>query len=189
MTMIDSRLHPLRKLILLGGIAAALVGLQPWLWKYVKTSAESLQMKRLEEKHFSSLGDDLLKITATLDQQELALSELDVVFPTQESTSQVVERLERLADEEGISFEIQSITERETNAAGKKLAGLAVLNITVEAFGSPAELLRYIERVEHTPELATVDSWVIRSIAGREAGQVPLQHNLVAEISFYFMES
>ena len=184
-----NNLHPVRKLIILGSVLLILLAVQPFLWRYVETSTEALRMKQSEKTQYQSIGSNLDKVKSTIAEQEQALEELSVVFPKKDNTSQVVGRLERLADDNGIDFQIKSILEKEVDASGQKLPGLTPLQVTLEASGDPVHLLQYLEATEHVPEVATIDSWSLQksTVTDSATGQQTTQYGLVAQVTFYIL--
>lgn len=149
-----------RRLLAAVVAAAALSGAQPWIWRYVESGAQDIHNRRTEEQQLAELTERLRVIEQKHTDQAALLDGLATIFPHADSTSQVVDRLEQLADKQSVELAIKTIGPPAT-AAGAKPSVLSPIVVSVEVKGSATRLLQYIDGVEHVPELATVQSWDI----------------------------
>lgn len=131
---------------------------QPWLWGYVKQGAEDIHNRRTEEQQLQELTERLRTIEQKHTDQAPLLDGLAVVFPRARDTSQVVERLEQLADRQSVELTVQNIAPPPAGP-GKKPSVLSPTIVSVQVKGSATRLLQYIDAVEHVQELAIVQSW------------------------------
>ncbi len=178
--------HPIRRFAGTIIFVVVLLIIQPFLWRLVTFVADQYHGKLTEEGQYENVQSRLITIETSSESDEALLRQLDPVFPRSTSASKPVERLEGLADESGVVLDIISISDTDENIAGKKIPGIVKLKITAQALGDAASLLEYLEAVEHTDELVTVDSWGLRLADTTQGVNSPLQqYSLLAEFSFY----
>ena len=85
------------------------------------------------------------------------------MFPKGTSTSQVVDRMERLADVQGINIQIKSIVADalKVKRGEDEAEQLQSIAFSMELVGPVQRLLAYIDGVEHVQELSSIRSWAI----------------------------
>jgi hypothetical protein len=175
-----------KQLLLNTVLLLVLLAGQPFLWRFVLSSAQSLQDRRTVEQQLANLRERLTVIDETQAQQAGLFGQLDEVFLPLDSTPQAVERLEQLADLQGVVLEIQNI--REETPIGSQSRNIIIpLRVTLKATGQPDRLLEYIDAIEHVPEVTVVDEWVLRSFLDNSSGTgTQVIYELSVNIVFYF---
>lgn len=148
-----------RKFLIILAMVVGLAAAQPWLWGYVKQGAEDIHNRRTEEQQLQELAERLRLIAQKHTDQAALLDGLAIEFPRVGDTSQVVERLEQLADRQSVELTVQNIAPPPTAVPGKKPSVLSPTIVSVQVKGSATRLLQYIDAVEHVQELAIVQSW------------------------------
>ncbi len=159
---------------------------QPWLWGYVEQGAEAIHNRRTEEQQLRELADRLVAIEQKHKEQASLLDGLTVIFPRVNATSQVVDRLEQLADKQSVELSIQNIGSP-TTSPNKKPSVLSPTVVSVQVKGSATRLLQYIDEVEHVQELAIIQSWDL-TLAPALPSPIPgasPQYVLAMNILFY----
>lgn len=140
----------------------ALGGAQPFLWGYVKASADALHARRTEEQQLQELQARIHDIETKYKAGQPLIDQLSVPFPKTGQTSQVVDRLEQLADKTGVAMEITNIL---TDPPSKKGGGnLNSFVVTVRVDGTAHGLLQYIDALEHIQEVVTLRQWVFNAV-------------------------
>lgn len=184
-----------RQLFIAIGILLVLIVGQTWIWGYVRSGAETLHTRRTEEQQLAELQQRLASIEAKRQEQLPLLDQLVVVFPRASDTSQVVDRLEQLADQQALRLVIQNIgTEASTTKTNQ---GLIPKVVTLRVEGTVPKLLQYIDGVEHIQEVAKVRSWSLNLLAVPSTTPVPGQpvviqsptnvlYQMTMNIVFYF---
>ena len=138
-------------------LAVVALGLcQIWLWAYVGQVAETLHSRQTEEQQLQDLESRIISIENTYEGQLPLLDQLTVVFPKDSETSQVVDRLEQLADKQGVTLDIKDISNK---ADVPKDSTLLPVAITCHLTGTATKLMQYLGALEHIQELAVVRSW------------------------------
>lgn len=144
----------LKRFTIVSIAALVLLIAQFFVWNFVESSANRLQEKRTQETQLINLQERIAEVEATFENQQALLDQLEVIFPNRGATSQAVERLERLAEQEGVSLEIKSISETEKEQ-------LVELEVAVIASGPAPFLLQYMDVVEHVSELTKISKWTV----------------------------
>lgn len=140
-------------------LLVVLVAAQPFLWRFVQTSALDLQQKRSQSQQISNVNDRNEEVKGTIKTQENFLDQLQVVSPPVTSLTQVVERVEQLGDQLGVLVNISVIQELQASASLVKEEGIVPVSVAIEATGTVNQLLSFFDRVEHTQELSIVRTW------------------------------
>lgn len=175
----------LQQLIVTGVLLVVLGIAQPFLWNFVWRSADALHSKRTEEQQLQELQARIKDSNAQYQAQQPLVDQLSVSFPKAADTSQVVDRMEQLANKVGVALSIKNIV---TEAPTKKTtSGLSNFVVTIKADGTAHGLLQYIDALEHAQEVATIRQWVITpgpaSTAGQPISLVPF--TMTANVVFY----
>lgn len=142
---------------------------QPFIWFGVSSAAANLLGDRSQNEQVVDVRQRVLQIEESIEEHEALWNQLSIVRPREKDTVAVIERLERLAGDFGVSVEVTGIAESvveldlgrdeqgEITVGPLSLAeGITPLTISAEASGSPDALLRYLEALERMPEITTV---------------------------------
>lgn len=159
---------------------------QIWLWQYVETSAATLRNRQTEEQQLEDLNGRIAIIEQNYKAQLPLLDQLLIVFPQASQTSQIVDRLEQLADRQKVQLAIKNITTQPLPEAQKE-KGLIPLLVTMEVRGAATMLLEYLAAVEHIQEIAVVRDWQVAPLRlgatpGAPAGP---SHQMSMSLIFY----
>lgn len=169
-------LKPKRRLPLIAVVALILGASQFLLWWFVREAAVSWRDQRSYGGRLAALEQRNKEVQQILADQEALSAAAAQVFPYRHQTPQLVERLEYLADALQLVVEIRNLRED----SDKETQAVTPLLVQIEARGSPATLLNYLDAVEHVPELAHVQSWTIAL-----SGDV---YRLLMEVAFYLQQ-
>lgn len=175
----------LKQMILWSLALIALISAQPFLWRYVSAQAHDLQDRRTQEQQFYNLEARLAEVRQTNNDQQQLLDQLSVVFLPRGETSQVVERLEQLAERHGVVLQILGITERPVEDT-KDRSGIVPVVVTLEGSGLPDQLFSYLDAVEHTQEASLVNSWSVQEVRNNPGSIPAIVHRLQMSVTFYF---
>jgi hypothetical protein len=170
----------LRTLLVSLILVLVLVGAQFFVWPLLGEQVTSWQEARRQDEQLRRLQEKLSAMEATYDKQQPLLEQLVIVTPGENTVSQVVERLESLAGERGVTIQIKNITTEATDR-------LSPVVISLELRGLPGSLLSYLQSVEHRPELTQVRTWTLERVT-QGAGAQPLPgatHTLMMTVVFY----
>src|SRR6185436_8204547 len=109
---------------------------QPFLWNYVEKSAELLHTRQTEQQQLEEIEGRLTTIAEQHDGAQALVDQLRVAFPKQSETSQVVDRLEQLADKQKVTMTTQNITTETTGATpAPQATKLLPLTVTIKLEG------------------------------------------------------
>lgn len=186
-------LYQARPLLIAGAVVVILAAVQPFLWKYVASSARGYQDKRTQAQQLRLLEDRLSLITQAIDRDRPLLRQLNASLLSRGSESQAVERIEQLADREGVILTTQSINERKQDASDTSKI-LTPLDVVVQVQGEPAKLLQYIDAVEHMQEVVHIQQITMKTInptPGKEktTTNAPVSAELSMTITFYIQNA
>jgi len=132
---------------------ALLVG-QFWLWMRVRTSLEEWRSASSLEEQREIINSRSGSIEGVLRQQKILLDQLSIVAPPVANVSQLIDRLERMADE-------RQLTVRVRNIAEGRGQGVVPLDLEIRATGSMDDLLSYLQAIEHLQELTRLTQWTV----------------------------
>lgn len=189
MSLLFANAHAWQKFLVTLVVVMGLAVVQPWLWGYVKGGAEAIHNRRTEEQQLKELIERLAVIEQKHTEQAALLDGLTVIFPHATATSQVVDRLEVLADRQSVELSVQNIAPP-TAAPGEKPTVLSPTVVSVQVKGSATRLLQYIDAVEHVQELAVIQSWDLApapAVATLPSGALAVSpgYTLAMNILFY----
>lgn len=145
-------------------IMVLLGAVQPYLWSFTQARVEQWQFDRTQDQQISKLKARNEAIKATLVEQQEYVDQVDVVAPPANSLTQIVERIEQLADRRGLEFKY-SLIDEELDAAkfgGAKLLKPVMLSVSVS--GGIDAVLTYIQDIEHAPEIAVIAAWQLKPL-------------------------
>ena len=137
---------------------AVVVALQPWLWQAVTERAATLQQQRQLAQQLAQAAEQLSQLQAADQEAAERLSQLETLAPPAEQLTTLLGRLERVAAERALRFELLSITEEPAGFAGVT-EPLQAVSVSAQATGSPDQLVSFMQAIEYAPELVLVASW------------------------------
>lgn len=157
----------LKNLLLRCIILVALIGLQPFLWQWVKAAADEVRQKRSEQQHVGDVQRRVEEIEQIKQSQRELLAQLQVIVPDEEKLLPVIERLQLMArqDQRTIILSLQAI-EREVPHEAAPPTQAIPFRIGITATGTISHLLTYLHQVEHLPELTVVEQIVLTPASG-----------------------
>ncbi len=155
-------------------LLVVLVAAQPFVWRFVHARALELQQKRSQGQQIANVKARNEEVKTTLKNQENFLNQLQVVSPPLTSLTQVVERVEQLADQLGLTVNISVIQELPASGALVKEEEIVPVSVAIEAKGTVNQLLSFFDRVEHTQELSIVRTWSMAPDLAPAPGVVPV---------------
>lgn len=180
-----------RRLVATIFLMVLLGGAQPFLWSWVNQQALHLQQQRSQDQQIANVINRNAEVKQRLTTTKEFLNQLEVVSPPTTSKTQVVERIEQLADQLGLQIDITVIQELATKETTGKEAHVIPVSMSVATTGTTAQLLRFMDRVEHTQELSVVSQWALEPgpppavVAGAPVTVGPAPYTLTMDIFFY----
>lgn len=191
-----SNLNKHYKGVLVTAIAiCTLVIVQPFLWIFVQKKAVALHDSRSQEQQIANTKDRNATIKHNLGQEREFLSQLDVVVPPRKMLTQVVERLEQLADQRYLSLKITNIKEDLSDAKTINNTTLIPVTATLTVEGTINQVFDYLASIEHIQELTVLTAWKVlpnekapvQSVAPGVPTPTPslTRYTLSADILFY----
>lgn len=159
---------------LFGALVLMLIlgGIQPFLWQMVTNRVIDVQLKQSQEEQIVNVQERNQTMQQNLAAQESFLNQLTVVAPPIEARTQVVERLELLADKHTLPIEISLIQEL-PDGGRSAVSQIVPVVLSVSVQGSVDRLLTFMQEVEHVQELTVVESWSLNPHAGPPATSDP----------------
>lgn len=171
-------------LLLIVGLAVA----QWFLWPAVARQARHLQVLRSHREQLTTVNSHIEAMQQSLATHQQHASRLAAIAPAQDNLLPVVERLELLADQRGLSLTISSIAELPNrsaqNASGESAAPVFIETVmSLTASGNVNALLNYLTDIEHASELNYVRDFSLKPAA---TAQAPAEqaYQLTAEVVF-----
>jgi 50S ribosomal subunit-associated GTPase HflX len=150
------------------------------LWILVERFATTLHEKRAQSLQIADLDRRNEEVSAALKGQEEYIDQLDVVTPPLVSLTQVVERVEQLADQQRLAVSLQDISQP-TATSNQKELHLSQIRLSITVSGTADQVLNYLDQLEHIPELTVVDAWSLKPQGG--------QYVLSAEVLFFLRDA
>ncbi len=180
----------LKMLILMVVALLIMVAAQPFLWRMVSAATEKLQVERSKAKQIETVRSLRKEVQNEYKKQQAYLDQLTVVVPMRRDILQVIERLEELAQKEGVVVEVVNIREGESIEDDKKkkkdremTMSIYPLTLSVSLISDPGLILRYVEAVENAREITAVKSFKISPFM-YPSGQ-RYAYKLEMDINFY----
>lgn len=169
-------------------LIVVLGGGQFFLWQYVSSVAGQLHSHRTNTEQSQVLSAKISEARRLLLLEQKKLSGLSAVFPSKEAVSQVVGRIEALADDKKLQLDIAGIEDGKPVEAGKEVFLTKVFSIHV--VGPADALLAFFEGLEHQKELIEIHSWNIASDTPDPNTTVPTipQFALTLKATYYFYD-
>lgn len=172
-----------RRLALLAVIILALLALQPWLWGRVFDAAASFRSRQTQEQQLLNV-QRLTEDIHTVDPlQQALLDQAAVAFPLPESAPLIVERVEGLAEAQGLILELRGISEQ-NNPANRGPAGLAPFDLNLTVAGPPRAALAFFDAVEHMQEFTQIENWSMEPVRSSQPGSKV--YALSMKVRFFF---
>ncbi|MEX1997971.1 MAG: hypothetical protein WEA04_04865 [Candidatus Andersenbacteria bacterium] len=149
-----------QKIVLRSIMLVILIVAQPFLWSMVAGVANRVHAQQSQKQQIIDVQARTAQIREINVSQKEFLDQLDVVVPLAGSLSQIIERLERLATDRQLRLSILDIKEDVLEEA-TDLENIPVqrFRISLQVTGTPAQLLTYIDAVEHVQELTILEDW------------------------------
>lgn len=161
-----------------------LAALQPFLWSYVGDRARQLHMSQTNEEQFALLSQKLIESQQAFSQAQPRLLQLADSFPASNTISQVVGRIEALADAKHLIIELKSIEDATPVEAGR--GTIVTKRITAEVTGSVESLFSFLESMENQKEFISIESWdVVMDTSPQQTSQTVFKMTLRAIYYFY----
>ncbi|HBE90731.1 MAG: hypothetical protein A3E37_03105 [Candidatus Andersenbacteria bacterium RIFCSPHIGHO2_12_FULL_46_9] len=170
-------------LIVLSVIVVFLIGLQPFLWGWVKSRSIALHEVRIRAEQVEEVKKRTKEMQENYDNQKVFVAQLDSVVPPSRNALQVIERLETATQGLNVTLEVSRIDEGvalkqgqevgleetdqprtvlpQTKNNDERKVSIIPLLITVNATGRPENLVEYIDVVEHVQELSYIQKLTI----------------------------
>ncbi len=161
--------------------------LQPFLWTYVGDRARQLHMSQTNEEQFALLSQKLIESQQAFSDAQPRLLKFTDVFPPSNTVSQVVGRIEALADTRQLSIELKSIEDTTPIEAGK--GTINTKRITSEVTGSVNELFSFLEAMENQKEFLSIESWDIITTAGLSQQNSVPTFKMTLHTIYYFYDT
>jgi len=170
-------------------ITVLLVILQPVLWSVVQGRAEAYRQKRSQRTQIDEITRRNEAIETDLRDHQDDLSKLTLSVPEFSALTQVVERLEVLADRRDLkNLDITNIYE----VTDQSEFGIVPVRVSFRVTGGEDNLLAYLVEVEHVPELTQVSSWSLLPARVPSAvaleQEVLVQYELSADTLFFLKQ-
>lgn len=172
-----------RRLLLMTLVVVGLLGVQPWLWGRVFDAAAAFRDRQTQQVQLTNVQRLTEEIRNVGPNQASLLEQAAVAFPASAAAPQIVERLEGLAEAQGLSMQLDSIREVAGIVRTQKLVPF---DITFTVAGSPRAILTFFDAVEHMQELTQVEKWAM------EANKVPVAGQKVYRLEMtirFFLQS
>lgn len=146
-------------------LVLGLLLVQAWLWGKVFDAAANFRDRQTQQKQLANV-ERLIETIRVVDSAEATLlDQATVAFPLSEAAPLVVERLESLAEAQGLSLEVTSIIEQSARTAKKR--ELTPFDVSIVAAGPPHSLLAFLDSVEHMQEFTEVQTWKLETLPGQ----------------------
>lgn len=156
-----------RRLALVGGLVLVLLGLQPWLWNQVFDAAANFRDRQTQQQQLANVERLTGLIKSVDSNQQALLDQAAVAFPPSDAAPLIVERLESLAEAQGLTLQLTSLIDEPKD---KKKEELTPFEVSLTVVGSPRSLLTFFDSVEHMQELTQVQVWKMEVMSGPVAG-------------------
>lgn len=142
-----------RRLLVVVGVILLLMAGQPWLWGWVFDSATEFRNRQTQQGQLANVQRLTEQIRVVDPAQAALLEQAGVAFPLMGAAPQIVERLEGLAETQGLTMQLVAIREVSVPGRGPKLVPF---DIDLTVAGAPRAVLAFVETVEHMQELTQV---------------------------------
>ncbi len=150
-----------------------LIGIQPFLWGYVAERSRQLHLTQTNEEQFVLLSQKFIESQQAFSQAQSSILKLADSFPSSSTISQVVGRIEALADSNYLVIELKSIEDMTPLEAGP--GNILRKRITTEVTGSVNSLFSFLETMENQKEVLSIQSWdVVRILASQPVFKMTL---------------
>lgn len=177
-------------------IVIILLAVQPFLWKFVGDRARQLHSNQTNEEQFALLSQKLIDSQKAFSDAQPRLADLSDSFPPATTISQVVGRIEALADTKHLVIELKSIEDGSPVEAGK--GAITAKHITASVTGPVESLFSFLEAMEYQKEVLHIDSWdliqgslpSVSPVASPQQG-VPLDtiFQMTLRMTYYFYDA
>lgn len=156
-----------RRLALIGLLVLVFIGIQPWLWGRVFDAAANFRDRQTQQQQLTNVEHLTGSIKSVDSNQQALLDQAAVAFPASDAAPLIVERLESLAEAQGLTLELTSLIDEPKS---KKKEELTPFDVSLLVVGSPRQVLVFFDSVEHMQELTQVKSWEMKEVSGPTPG-------------------
>ncbi|MEK7556769.1 MAG: hypothetical protein AAB538_02215 [Patescibacteria group bacterium] len=139
---------------------------QVWLWGSVFDAASVFRDRQTQQEQLANVRQLTEDIRSQDTTQQALVEQATVAFPVNESVPLVVERVEALAEAQGLSLTLESIAEQRVNPR-PAAAQLVPFDLNLTLQGPPHALLAFLDAVEHMQELTRIESWALSTVAAK----------------------
>ena len=173
-------------------IIVLLIVVQFFLWKYIQSYAGKIYMRQTNAQQTEALSQKIAEAQRGLLEQQRKLVSLSAIFPPKDGVSQVVGRIESIADTRRLKLDIMSIEDGEPVESGKDAMFTKVFSL--QATGPIDTLFAFFEALEHQTELVHVASWSVAAPPPSQtntlgAPQAPQEFVLTLKVIYYFYDA
>lgn len=176
-----------RRLALVLLLTLALAALQPYLWGKVFEAAAGFRNRQTEQAQLANVQRLTEAIRSADGAQQTLLDQAEVAFPPLAATPLIVERLEALAENRGLTLQLTSLTDPATAAAGAPKVGLRPFDVELTVVGHPSAVLAFFDAVEHMQELTSVETWQMTAAENPPVGDK--LYTLTMKVRFFLQPS
>ncbi len=174
--------HDARRLAVTVLLAASLLAAQPWLWSRVFDAAANFRDRQTQQEQLANVKRLIETIRMVDPVEATLLDQAAVAFPFPEAAPLIVERLEALAEAQGLTLELTSITEQHTRSVKKD--GLTPFDVSLTVAGSPHSLLSFLDAVEHMQEFTEVQRWEMKALPS-QGGNTSKVYNVTITVRLF----
>lgn len=163
-----------------------LIAVQPFLWTAVKKSALQLHSGQTNAEQLVLVSQKLAESQKALSQIQSRLNQLLDAFPPSNTISQVVGRIEALADAAHLPVELKSIEDGTRNEVGR--GNIITKIITIRVTGPMEAVFSFLDALEHQKEFASIESWDIANTAQYVSSSSPI-FQMTLNVMYYFYDA
>lgn len=167
-------------------ILLILIVVQPYLWDAVRRSALQLHSGQTNAEQLILVSQKLAESQEALFQKQPHLNQLFDAFPPSNTISQVVSRIEALADSAHLPVELKSIEDGTQSETGR--GNIITKNITVRVTGSMEAVFSFLDSLEHQQEFARIESWDVATIA-QYVPSSSAMFQMTLKVTYYFYDA
>ncbi len=197
-----------RSLRSMAGLVLLLMLAQPLIWWWTHAMASRLQASRTYSRQSQEILRQAEMVKNNYENQQIILEHLLAVSPTDNNTLPLLDQLESIGKEVGVSTQITAIekganlttdgkttakeqTPPTTKTSEPNKLPLFPLAVTIKATGSASTLLDYLEKVEHVQELTQVIDFKIATSATPSTSQLDTSrpYAMDLKLNFYLQPS
>lgn len=161
-----------------------LLVLQPFLWVYVGQRSRQLHNRQTNEQQFALLSQTVIASQQAFSQAQSRVLQLSQSFPSSNTISQVVGRMESFADAHKVAITLTSIEDGPSITVGSSV--ITSKRITAQFTGPVDSLFSSLEALEYQQEAARVESLDV--VRANSASPSPMVFQMTVRILYYFYD-